>query len=67
VTPQSSVGNGQIVTPVGRRQQDALHPPQQAFIDEQGVQCGYCINGMIVQAAAYLQQTPHPTENDVRA
>ena len=43
------------------------HPLQQAFIDEQAVQCGYCINGMIMQAAALLQATHNPTEQQIRA
>jgi nicotinate dehydrogenase subunit A len=66
VTPLSSVGAGHIVTLEGLSPQDGLHPLQQAFIDEQAVQCGYCVNGMIMQAAAFLQQTPHLSEHDVR-
>ena len=42
------------------------HPLQQAFIDEQAAQCGYCINGMIMQAAALLTTTKRPTEDQVR-
>lgn len=45
----------------------ALHPVQQALIDEQAVQCGYCFNGMIIQAADLLSKTPHPTEAQIRA
>jgi nicotinate dehydrogenase subunit A len=44
-----------------------LHPLQRAFIDEQAVQCGYCINGMIMQAAALLQTSKKPTEQDIKA
>jgi nicotinate dehydrogenase subunit A len=66
VTPLSSVGAGHIVTLEGLSPQEGLYPLQQAFIDEQAVQCGYCVNGMIMQAAAFLQQTPHPSEHDVR-
>jgi nicotinate dehydrogenase subunit A len=66
VTPLSSVGTGHVVTLEGLSPPDGLHPLQQAFVDEQAVQCGYCINGMIMQAASLLQQTPHPSENDVR-
>jgi nicotinate dehydrogenase subunit A len=66
VTPLSSVGAGHVVTLEGLSPRDGLHPLQQAFIDEQAVQCGYCINGMIMQAASLLQQTPHPSEHDVR-
>ena len=43
-----------------------LHPVQQALIDEQAVQCGYCFNGMIIQAADLLSKTPHPTETQIR-
>jgi aerobic-type carbon monoxide dehydrogenase small subunit (CoxS/CutS family) len=44
-----------------------LHPVQQAMIDEQAVQCGYCFNGMIIQAAELLASTPRPTEEQIRA
>ncbi len=43
------------------------HPLQQAFIDEQAMQCGYCMNGMIMQAAALLAATPKPTDDQIRA
>jgi nicotinate dehydrogenase subunit A len=65
VTPLSTV-TGQIVTLEGLGTDAAPHPVQQAFIDEQAVQCGYCINGMIMQAAAFLERNPKPTENDVK-
>jgi aerobic-type carbon monoxide dehydrogenase small subunit (CoxS/CutS family) len=44
-----------------------LHPVQQAMIDEQAVQCGYCFNGMIIQAAELLANTPQPTEAQIRS
>jgi nicotinate dehydrogenase subunit A len=44
----------------------SLHPLQTAFIEEQAVQCGYCINGMIMQSADLLQKNPNPTDTDVR-
>lgn len=43
----------------------ALHPVQQAMIDEQAVQCGYCFNGMIIKAAELLAKTPHPTDQQI--
>ncbi|HEY0522269.1 MAG TPA: 2Fe-2S iron-sulfur cluster-binding protein, partial [Stellaceae bacterium] len=43
-----------------------LHPVQAAFIEEQAVQCGYCINGMIMQSAAFLAKTKKPSEDDIR-
>ena len=45
---------------------DALHPLQQAFVDEQAAQCGYCLNGVIVCAKALLDQNPSPSEREVR-
>jgi aerobic-type carbon monoxide dehydrogenase small subunit (CoxS/CutS family) len=44
----------------------ALHPVQQALIDEQAVQCGYCYNGMIVKASELLSKTPQPTDAQIR-
>ena len=44
----------------------SLHPVQQAFIDEQAAQCGYCLNGMIMMATALLSENPQPTEAEVR-
>jgi aerobic-type carbon monoxide dehydrogenase small subunit (CoxS/CutS family) len=48
-------------------QTPALHPLQQAVIDEQALQCGYCYNGMIVKGAELLSKTPHPTDAQIRA
>jgi len=45
----------------------ALHPVQQAMIDEQAVQCGYCYNGMIVKASELLSKTPQPSESQIRS
>ena len=66
VTPASSVGEGKIVTLEGLGTPERLHPLQRAFIDEQAVQCGYCINGMIMQSAALLSRTPKPTEQQIK-
>jgi aerobic-type carbon monoxide dehydrogenase small subunit (CoxS/CutS family) len=76
VTPVSAVVGKSVVTLEGlpawyARQKrlskiPALHPVQQALIDEQAVQCGYCFNGMIVQAAELLSKTPQPTEAQIR-
>lgn len=43
-----------------------LHPVQQAMIDEQAVQCGYCFNGMIIKASELLSKTPQPSESQIR-
>jgi nicotinate dehydrogenase subunit A len=46
---------------------DNLHPIQQAFLDEQAAQCGYCIPGIIMTAAHLLEQNSRPTESEIRA
>ncbi len=66
VTPVSTVGDEPITTLEGLGQPDALHPLQQAFIDEQAAQCGYCTNGMIMSAAAVLKQNPQPSDADIK-
>jgi len=59
--------NGQSITTVeGIASGSTLHPIQRAFIEEGGVQCGYCTPGMIVSAVGLLQQNPHPTEEEIR-
>jgi nicotinate dehydrogenase subunit A len=67
VTPLSAVGRDQrIVTLEGLGSPENPHRVQKAFMDEQAVQCGYCINGMIMQAAAFLAKTPKPTEAEIK-
>ena len=56
----------EIVTIEGLGRGGALHPLQQAFIDEGAVQCGYCIPGMILSAKALLDENPAPCEAEVR-
>jgi len=55
-----------VTTVEGLRDGDRLHPMQQAFLDEQAAQCGYCTSGMIVAAAALLAANPAPAEQEVR-
>jgi nicotinate dehydrogenase subunit A len=64
--PVSKAAGRKIVTLEGLGTPGKLHPLQQAFIDEQAVQCGYCINGMIMQAAAFLRTNKRPSEDDIR-
>jgi nicotinate dehydrogenase subunit A len=64
--PVSKAAGKKIVTLEGLGSPGKLHPLQQAFIDEQAVQCGYCINGMIMQAAAFLGKNKRPTEAEIK-
>ena len=66
VLPLSAVGMSEIVTLEGLGTPERPHPLQQAFIDEQAVQCGYCINGMIMESAALLRQKPHPSVDEIK-
>jgi nicotinate dehydrogenase subunit A len=66
VTPVSTVAHKRVLTLEGLGTPEKPHPLQQAFIDEQAVQCGYCINGMIMQAKAMLDRNPHPTEEQIK-
>jgi nicotinate dehydrogenase subunit A len=65
VMPLSAV-RGKVITLEGLGSEARPHPLQRAFIEEQAVQCGYCINGMIMQSAALLTRTPKPTEAQIR-
>ena len=67
VTPIATVESKQkIVTLEGLAKGTKLHPLQQAFIEEQAVQCGYCINGMVMQAADLLAKNKKPTDADIK-
>ena len=65
--PISDVGNAAITTLEGLSQEGELHPVQRAFIEQQAAQCGYCINGMVIAAAALLWKNPRPTDEQARA
>src|SRR5438552_16618815 len=67
VMPLAAVGTQKVVTLEGLGTDELPHPVQQAFIDEQAVQCGYCINGMIMQSAALLMRNPKPTDQQIKA
>jgi carbon-monoxide dehydrogenase small subunit len=55
-----------IVTIEGLATNGELHPMQQAFMDNHGLQCGYCTPGMVMAAIGLLDENPHPTEQEVR-
>ena len=63
--PVSAV-DGPVITVEGLPAGGRLHPVQQAFIDEQAAQCGYCTSGMVMAAAGLLRDRPAPTEQEVR-
>jgi len=77
VTPLAAIGGRAVTTLEGlpalyAKQQGlarvpALHPVQQAFIDEQAIQCGYCYNGMAIKAAELLAANPRPSDAEARA
>jgi aerobic-type carbon monoxide dehydrogenase small subunit (CoxS/CutS family) len=63
--PVSAVG-GPVTTVEGLPGGGRLHPVQQAFVDEQAAQCGYCTSGMVMAAVGLLRDRPAPTEQEVR-
>ncbi len=67
VTPVSSASGRSITTLEGLSQQGKPNRLQQAFIDEQAAQCGYCTSGMILQAQALLNRNPNPSADQVRS
>jgi nicotinate dehydrogenase subunit A len=65
-TPLWSVANKDVTTLEGLGSAEKPHPLQRAFIAEQALQCGYCVPGILMSAAALLLQNPDPTEAEVR-
>jgi nicotinate dehydrogenase subunit A len=66
VTPLSATEGAKITTLEGLGTIDKPNALQQAFIDEQAVQCGYCINGMIMTAQAFIDKNPNPSRDDIK-
>ena len=66
VTPVSSVAGAEITTLEGLGTVEKPHPIQQAFIDEQAMQCGFCVNGVIMSAKALLDRAPKASEPEIR-
>ena len=71
VIPAQGVAGREVTTLEGLpgrcRSTAGLHPVQQAFVDEQAAQCGYCLNGMVMATVALLARVPEPTAQQVRA
>jgi nicotinate dehydrogenase subunit A len=66
-TPMWAADGTTVVTVEGLSGPDGLHPVQQALLDEQAAQCGFCISGIVVRAAALLEDDPHPDADTVAA
>ncbi|MGE5524084.1 MAG: (2Fe-2S)-binding protein [Rhodospirillaceae bacterium] len=66
VIPVSKVGTRAVTTLEGLGTSAKPHPVQQAFIDEQAAQCGYCINGMVMTSAAFLAKNKNPSDADIK-
>ncbi|MCP3445757.1 (2Fe-2S)-binding protein [Bradyrhizobium sp. CCGUVB14] len=64
--PMWSVADKQVVTLEGLGTAEQPHPLQRTFISEQAMQCGYCVSGILISAAALLKRNPSPTEAEVR-
>ena len=66
VTPVSAARNKAVTTLEGLGNTKKMHKIQQAFVDEQAVQCGYCINGMIMTSKALLDKNPKPNDTQIK-
>jgi len=66
VTPVNTVAGAEITTLEGLGTIEHPHPIQQAFIEEQAAQCGFCLNGVILTAKAFLDQNPRASEDEVQ-
>jgi aerobic-type carbon monoxide dehydrogenase small subunit (CoxS/CutS family) len=67
VTAVAGARGAKITTLAGLGTPEHPHPLQKAFVEEQVPQCGYCLNGWMMTAAALLKATPHPSDADIRA
>lgn len=65
LTKVGAVSGKRIVTIEGLAHEGELHPVQQAFLDAEAMQCGWCTPGMILGAVGLLQRTPHPTDAEI--
>jgi nicotinate dehydrogenase subunit A len=66
VTPVSTMNGAEITTLEGLGTPEQPHPIQQAFIDEQAAQCGFCLNGVILTAKAFLDQNPRANDGELQ-
>jgi nicotinate dehydrogenase subunit A len=66
ITPVSAVGTSEITTLESLGTIEKPHPLQQAFVDEQAVQCGFCVNGVIMTAKAFLDKNPRANDSQIQ-
>ena len=66
VTPVSSVADAEVITLEGLGTIERPHPLQQAFVDAQAAQCGFCLNGVVLTAKAFLDANPRATDAEIR-
>src|SRR5579875_1874913 len=66
IVPLAVAKGRHVMTLEGLGAPQALHPVQQAFVEEQGAQCGYCLNGMIMTTVALLDRNPDPSDAEIR-
>jgi nicotinate dehydrogenase subunit A len=67
MVPVGEVVGREVTTLEGLGSGEKMHPLQQAFLDEQAGQCGYCVPGVIMAAAALLSKSPHPDDTELRS
>ncbi len=60
------VEGGEVLTVEGLAANGELHPVQEGFMEKHGLQCGFCTPGMLMRAYRFLQQNPHPSEQEIR-
>lgn len=65
ITPLSAAAGKSIITIEGLAKSDHLHPVQQAFLDEEAMQCAYCTSGMVMSAVSLLNNKPNPSDSEI--
>lgn len=66
ITPAAQCEGAEVITIEGLAENDRLHPLQQAFIDHNAVQCGFCTAGFIMTALGFLKENPRPSREEIR-
>src|ERR1700688_3687973 len=66
ITPVSTIGDAEVTTLDGLGTLEKPHPIQQAFIDEQAAQCGFCLSGVVMTAKAFIDRNPKATDTEIQ-